>query len=223
MRHLLAWMLVALSADASAHAQQPPWSLLIQSAQHGDYHGDEAPARPGSGWLALVRVQSQWHLLATSVSAERVFDPVLDADGETTGLRIGSTHADAIALLRLPSLKPGMIAVSNLDDARTPLAEAAPLAISFAGDEYVVEVTGDEVSLRKSLVRTRLDALTVGGPRSEDSANVLWAGDLDGDGALDLLVNAFGSNRSGTCLYLSGAATPGALVGLVACHSGVGC
>jgi hypothetical protein len=68
-----------------------------------------------------------------------------------------------------------------------------------------------------------LSSIVVGGAESDDSASLLWAGNLDGDGQLDLLVSYRGSNNGGVCLFMSSKAPRAALVHRIACHGGVGC
>lgn len=99
----------------------------------------------------------------------------------------------------------------------------APLQISFGKEKYVIEATDSGVFLQKGQQKTRLSGLSAGGADSEDAVSLLWAGDLDRDGGLDLVFAYSGHNNSGVCLYLSAGADKGALVQQAACHGGVGC
>lgn len=223
MRYLIACLVFA--AVGIAHAEQPAktWRFLVE----GEYHGDEAPAKPGSGWLALTLNDGRWQLVPTEVRATRVFDAVLDAEGEKTGIRISSRH-QAIALLRVPGVRAGKVDTPNMrfNDNAASIAPGRPLNMVFGENSYRLEASKSGVYLKKGAQRTRLPELAVsGGGNAEeaDAATLQWAGDLDGDGALDLIVGYSGYNRSGACLFLSSTAASGQLVGLVACHGGVGC
>lgn len=230
-RDLCALLLVSAlaAADATAQAQEPPapWRLL----RPGTFHRDEAPAVPGQGWLALVHRKGQWWLLPTWVRARRVHDEVMDAPGMGTGIALTSGHASALALLRLPSLRAGKVEAAQLPrligpNAGYALGEGRVLDIPFRGATYQLAVQGERTFLVHAGRRTALPEVEVSEDQSADfsySARLLWAGDLDGDGALDLLFGHSTYNRDGVCLYLSSLAPPDALVGLLACQVATGC
>lgn len=226
------FLLVSLLGPAAAPAQNiahewnaptSSWQLLVP----GEYHGDEAPEAPGKDWLALAVVDGVWRLVPTGVTAERVHDPVLDAqETAKTGIRIASDRADALVLLRVPSVRPGKVDTPDMrfrGHPRTLLA-GRPISISLGAAPYQLEVDGTGVFLRKADARTRLEGIVVAATADdEDAAELVWAGDLDRDGAVDVLVRYRGANWEGMCLFLSGGAAPGTLVRRAACHQGVGC
>lgn len=217
------FILISLVFAIGARAQPAPdaWQLLIA----GTYHDGEAPARPGTGWLALVSVGGVWRLEPAMVWSTRVYDGLLDAEGQKTGISITSNYADALALLRFPDIQSGKVDTPNLKfkDNPRPLTNTMPLKLFFKGEDYAIEAKSADVFLRNGKTKTLLPGLTVRSPAGEDSASLLWAGDLDGDGKLDLLFAYTGYNNGGVCLYLSANAGEGALVRRAACHSGVGC
>lgn len=86
MRKNLLLVLLMFFSPAQAQSSQEHWRLLIS----GDYHGDEAPTKPGIGWLALIPLGGVWRLEPALVRAKPVFDVVLDAKGQTTGIQITS-------------------------------------------------------------------------------------------------------------------------------------
>jgi hypothetical protein len=211
-----------------AHAEQPveEWGFLIP----GEYHGDEAPEKPGKNWFALAVVDGRWLLEPTIVRATQIHDPVLDAEGGKSGIRISSKHLNAVALLRGPALRAGKVATPNIrftDKASSNnITWRQPLHIEFKGSNYRIMVAEGDIFLAKGKQRTRLSDLTVSKDQDSDwseSASLQWAGDLDGDGELDLIISYSGYNRSGACLFLSSMGFPNELVGHVACHGGVGC
>ena len=51
-----------------------------------------------------------------------------------------------------------------------------------------------------------------------EEASLVWAGDLDKDGKLDLILESSTDKNSTYCLYLSGAAGPRALVKKIGCQ-----
>lgn len=223
MRYLIACFVLAAAGVAHADKPAKAWRFLLA----GEYHSDEAPAKPGRGWLALTFIEGQWQLVPTEVRAARVHDAVLDAEGEKTGIRISSAH-QAIALLRVPGVRAGKVDTPTMRFASnaSSISPAQPLDIVFREHPYRIQVIKSGVYLKKGAQRTRLPELAVSNDWNADdaeSASLQWAGDLDGDGALDLIVSYSGFNRYGACLFLSSSAASGQLVGLVACHGGVGC
>jgi hypothetical protein len=224
MHRLVAFAFVALIGFAHAADKGEQWAFLME----GDYHGDEAPANPGKGWLALVIVDGRWHLVLTKVRAEPVYDAVLDEKGQKTGIRISSRHPKALALFRDPDLLAQKIDTPNLrfKGSSLDLSPDQPLKVSFKGQHYQIVVVRSEIFLTNGSRRTKLPDLSVSEDRESEhseSARLLWAGDLDRDGSLDLLVSYSRYNASGTCLFLSSKAPKGNLVRQVACHGGVGC
>lgn len=222
MRTSFAFAILLLTMSASAQPPSARWQLL----DHGTYHGNEAPSAPGTGWLALTAVGGVWRLEPTVVRATQVHDVVLDEEDQKTGLEISSNYSDSLALLRLPGLKAGKVDTPNMKFKGTPRTISTgdrPLRLSFKGDDYVITAVDSEIYLQSGEQKTLLPNLSAGGSESDDSTSLLWAGDLDGDGKLDLLFAYSGYNNGGICLYMSVGAGNAALVKQVACHGGVGC
>lgn len=225
MRYLLAVLLILIAGTVSAGdtARSTPSTFLMP----GEYHGGEAPYKLGSGWLALVPKSDGWYLVPAIATAKRINDPVLDDEKQATGVRI-TAHDDAIALLRLPALRPGKVSTPNMrfKGINRPISVDTPMKIDFNGFSYQIEVKKSQeeskVFLRKGEQTTLLRDIDAGEPDSDNSAALLWSGDLDGDGGLDLVVQFAGYNYGGTCVFLSGA-TRTSLVRQVACHRHIGC
>jgi hypothetical protein len=211
-------LLVAARTTVAETGAVPPVFLVP-----GDYHGSEAPASLGPGWLALVPMTGSWQLVPARARIEPVRDAVLDDEDQATARRI-AVEGDAIALIRLPEVHPGKATTPNMrfKGVARSLVAGAPLDIAFNDSQYRLEVSNSEVYLRRGHRATPL-GLFVGDKDSDADADLRWAGDLDGDGQLDLLVAYGGSNSGGTCLYLSTKASPGELVRRVACHNATGC
>ncbi len=111
------------------------------------------------------------------------------------------------------------------------------LALSLGGRDYALGVVeGPEVGRDYQGAPYRVRRVLVldhGGVRQSvadvtdrDAGHpaVLWAGDLDGDGRLDLVLDESDHyNVTVTALFLSSEAAPGALVRRVARHETTGC
>ncbi len=160
-------------------------------------------------WLALVPGQGGWSLLPTRLS----FDDV-DAKG------VRSSVAGAEFYLAHPALAVGRAATPDMRFKGNPRSflgpQAAPLRIAFHGRAYQLAVEGHDVVLRSG------DRKSVVGREDADEyeeTSLLWAGDLDGDGKLDLILDRRNSKSAGTCLMLSSVnRKPGELVADVGCQ-----
>lgn len=190
----------------------------------GDYHADEAPVHPGAGWLALAPIGKRWELFPADVTSTRFEDAINDGPGQRTGVRIASSRKDAIALLRLPYLAAGPRETADIkiDESGLPIEAGKPVNFKFKDVAYRIEVRGKQVFLVKGGQRTPLKDLKVD-LEGDEGARLQWAGDLDGDGELDLLMAYFHSNGGGSCVFLSSQKAAGFLLKQVACHGGYGC
>lgn len=210
----------------------------------GQFHGDETVARDGERWLALVADDGGARLRSVRVRVKPTHDAVLDADdGPATGRIVESVAGPGatIAYVRGPGLREGAVVraiatelpvVDGLGTSRLRLGDrdytlatrCTPAAAIADGYRCAIELAqGDR---RQTLV-------TMAGMREQDghiligdeaSPGLLFAGDLDGDGALDLIYDVTDHyNVTAPTLFLSGAAGEGELVHAVAAQRTTGC
>lgn len=238
--HLLLSMLLAIGGFADGHAIQPP----------GEFHGDEPVARDGEHWLALRRdaLVDEASLVPVTLVVAAVEDAVLDQAGQRTGRSVQARegHDDVVMFLRGGQLVPGPVATAAIE----PLANDGPhrieQAIEFEGLRHALRSDCLPAPAAPGDTQQRFDCaitLEAGGrtqvlvrmggyaerddlPRLGDDASpaVLFAGDLDGDGRLDLLFDTTDHyNLSRPTLFLSAPAQAGELVREVARFESVGC
>ena len=219
----------------------------------GDFHGDEVGAETGERWQALYPAEGGVALRSVALRVETVRDEVVDAeDGPFTGRRVttpfSTVHPDgwvedaALFLVRPPRpLPPAPVATAfygawDLRSGSLALSLGGA-ARSRGGVGYRVGVVeGPEATNEWVTEPYRAERVVVldDGETAQAVAHVvdrdaghpalLWAGDLDGDSRLDLLLDESGHyNVTETVLYLSSAAAPGALVGRVGRHRTTGC
>ncbi|MDT0632806.1 hypothetical protein RQM47_12670 [Rubrivirga sp. S365] len=208
----------------------------------GTFHGDEVEVQTGERWQGLYPTLGGVALRSFAVRVETVRDEVVDdPGGPPTGRRVttpfstvdawGSVEDDALFLVRPPrpfADGPAPTAFAG----RWPLA-SGEIGLRLGGAAYVLSVVeGPEAVGAPEPVRpARVAVLSAGGVGQpvahlvgDGRPALLWAGDLDGDGRLDLLLDeADHYVVSRPALYLSSAAPPGALVGRAGRHRTSGC
>lgn len=232
-----------LNAVASTgYALQPP----------GQFHGGEAVARDGERWLALRIDRTDAALLPVAVRVATVEDALVDAPGERSGALVSTDPADEaiVMLLRGPALvagaldeaavePPGIGDGPRLDtglafrDARYRLrSECAPRNEAPREGQLLFDC---RIALRelggrgREQVLVRMDgyANAPGEPAwlgNDAAPALLFAGDLDRDGELDLLFDTTDHyNVSRPTLFLSSQARPGELLGEVVVYESTGC
>ena len=224
---------------ASAFALQPT----------GEFHAGEAVARDGETWLAL-RIDAPAAALTTvTVRAEPWHDVVLDEENEKSGVRISVVEPGAapLVLLRGDGLSAG--AVEQAQTQRDIDAAGSPsllphYRILFRDQQYRIHTACSQIGASAAVPAKLICNIVLHTPQGaqtlarmpasstdgtwqlgDDAApELLFAGDLDRDGRLDLLFNLTDHyNLSRTVLLLSSAARGGDAVAEVARFESVGC
>ena len=209
----------------------------------GDYHGDEIAAEDGTTWFALVQDDHGGaRLEPRRVGIESVNDPVLDAEDGATGKRVGAGQDDVLFYVRdLPGVASGPVATAYAGRG-DPLSlagldrgfllfdrDAGRLRLDCSGvndaRDCVLVLSHD--GRQQALGHWSADAaagdsqITLG---SDAWPHLRWAGDIDRDGRLDLLIDMTDHyNVSAPTLFLSTQAKDGELVGAAAELRSVGC
>ena len=229
----MAWVLLL----AGGFAIQPP----------GHFHAGEPIARDGEAWLALRVVDDRAWLVATRLRAVAVPDALVDQAGARTGLAVSSADDEGVvAYLRggallARAIEPAVVA------ARGQPAPGLRYDLVFRGRSYRLSsqcaARPHHVQERQPQHACRIELhsdgqrqvlSTLGGYREpgattmslgdDASPALVFAGDLDGDGKLDLIFNATDHyNVSRPTLFLSSQAAPGKMLREVAHYQSVGC
>jgi hypothetical protein len=237
---LIALLCCGLVAGVSASplASAAPRVRLIET---GEFHGDEVRARTGEQWLGLYVARTDSALSPTIVRVKRVHDPIVDGQpGERTGKRVTvRRRPEPVFLVREAGmLHPGK--VTTVYHGETPLNDHSDVRLTVAGKTYHLRVTtrsrqrsehssderlSDDARLVLATGKSRQVLYSLAGKSNDEGEwNLLWAGDLDHDGRLDLYVEvSWHYNLSQRKLFLSSQAKRGRLVREVADFSTEGC
>ena len=221
---------------ATPVARPEPPQLLVP----GDHYPGRVNTVTGETWLGLFPSDSGWALRATDVSVVAIPNACTDSGGQKSGRRVGvDVAATPLFLVRnVPGLKP--------TPARTMLTERVQLypgqqrefelaprsvywriaaygsvpppasgrAVDGAIREYSLVVSRSPWTSTQSIFTFR--APDQGGGLQSPPA-VLWAGDLNGDGQLDLFVDmTVGETPGPLVLYVSNPADASQLLRKVA-------
>ncbi len=234
------WLLLSF-ALGGAHALQPP----------GEFHQGEAVARHGERWFALTTDAGGARLTRTRLQVTTVMDALVDDDGQATGQSVASADVDGtvVTYLRGPDFREGAVTQAALVDAAGADAggdSSLPAQrLRFDGRDYRIATRCDADRSVSNTYRCSIDLIDgerrqtlvamsgwrdpqmTGGAiqlASDATPHVIFAGDLDRDGRLDLIFDTSDHyNVSRPTLFLSGAAGRGELVHEVAAHHAVGC
>ena len=220
---------LALVLGAAPTALQPP----------GTFHRGEPVARDGERWLALRVAGGQAALVATRVRVQRVNDPLIDAPGEASGLEVGSPISDALVFLRGDGFVEGAVPFAPIDAMDTPSGtlhfdglayriepHCKPGVVREGQQQLACEIVIAQGAHRQVLVKMAGYRTPEGIDILGDDATprLLFAGDLDRDGRLDLIFDTtWHYNVSRPTLFLSTLAREGELVREAAANESVGC
>lgn len=222
---LILLLLIVVANDAQSRKTLPRVQLL----EVGEFHGDEVNARTSGGWLGLFVSKKESALRLANIRVSRVFDPIVD-DGtkQMTGKRVSvSQPISPIFLVKnVTMLMPG--SVKTILSEPISLTSGTTLDLVLEAQRYQLQIKPAAISREQSnvlLVRGEMaQTLFPNMSNEEGGFTVYWAGDLDGDGKLDLYVNASPhDNVESKRLWLSSQAGKGKLVQEIARFEITGC
>ena len=209
----------------------------IQLLQVGAFHGDEVSAESGEVWLGLYSMPDGYALIPSRITVETVYDPFVDNAGEKTG-RAVSVEVQTHPLFLIKGLDtPEADSIKTLSAEGAILSPGKSLNLRLEGKsqshltaygEGDVGPNGftslENYSLELSKGQVSQELLAYSSTKGA-TPTLLWAGDLDGDNQLDLVINATPhyTVSSAPMLFLSSMAKDGNLVQKVAIFIATGC
>ena len=219
-----------------------PSKLPLHLLQTGRFHGYEVQATSGEKWMGLFVTPKGFEFLPTTIAVISVHDPILDGKKtEKTGKQVMTDQKlDSIFLVKgSVALKPGTVKTVFFGWAELiPHSSGSHPALSLsldASQSYGVYGISLEETMKNGKKNYALSiSQGVTGEKQKIQLfarccdmtypRLLWAGDLDRDDKLDLLVDITNHyNVSQPILFLSSLAKNGNLVEPVAEFRSVGC
>jgi len=209
----------------------------------GTFHSDEVWDNAGNmKWIGLFNGPTGYYLKETKLKINHVYDPVLDEDESVqTGWEISTSEKDTTVILiqALPYLKNRKI--RSIPITKNYIYPGERVSFNYMGIDYSLSATGTKkkesvesdwyvVSDYKLYLTAKINGkpcktlLTSQKMFDEAMVYLIFAGDLDGDGIADILLdNSNHYNATAPTLYLSRPAEKGQVVKSVGSHTSVGC
>jgi hypothetical protein len=204
----------------------------------GEFHGNEVDAKTGEKWLGLHISDKASMLLNYEVTVEPVHDPIMDEEDQKTGKEVKvDLPVEPLFLVDAEWIEAGTVQTIFKGDYES-LARTAPVTLKLGDTSYELKVIGsdegekcgtDGLPKNAKLVLTSGEFSQVLYALKEECGSdpywhLVWAGDLDGDGKLDLYLNVNQHyNTSQKKLFLSSPAGEGQLVEEIAEFVTSGC
>lgn len=209
----------------------------------GTFHGDEVWENADKGkWFGLFKNKTSYYIAETKLKTIRVNDVVVDEnENEKSGWEVNTLHKDSSIIL-IEGLN--YLNAHTIQQAVLPKLQIFPtdtMRINYLGIDYKIFATGgsnkgadDDIPsevwnyklyMTATINGQQLKSLLVAQPNFEDHMiNLIFAGDIDGDGILDLIIDTSRHyNATSPTIYLSKPADKGEVVKPIGGHTSVGC
>jgi len=240
MRRLAIHLGIALTlVPPFARGEGPPISPRLKGkldvVQAGAWSDAYLPGSPAGEWWGLVTKGTVSELRKMKLTVENFRHEVFDSiDGPMTGRELKVPGPSPVLLLRgsAPFLNKRTIPIASwaasLDETETKIQLKHKKLTLVIGPPVVGPPSDPNAvsSTRRTVTITDGNGLRQRLFEDHGFTQLEWAGDLDGDGNLDLILAGYPEYETmlDTMLFLSSAATKGQLVGLAAVfHIPQGC
>src|SRR6185436_15354073 len=198
----------------------------IQLLFSRSYHGDAISAKTGEEWFGLFSTREGYALHSCRIVVEAVHDPFDARETDMTAKKVTVNGDPQPVFLVSGSEVFRDRDVNTLYFGRQRLTALHELSLDLDPQSaYVLSTSGDPVEGHESFAnfkvmlstgKTKQVVATIPYTDEDGPPLLLWAGDLDGDGKLDLLLDLTNHyNVSEPTLFLSSRAQQGKLLSKV--------
>lgn len=220
-----------------------PYNLIDVHNTDGVYREGDVVARSGEKWLTLFEMKGRYSMKLATADVKRTRSISYVGDEFDVRLKFDKPGSPIFAVREIESVKPGPVTTLYLRPTWGEIRRRnLPIGSMETGFKREFNLNENWYTLRVSAGKTTLGepvgalVLENNGAKQVVATNyfvatdttiigeLLWVGDLDNDGKLDLYFDEF--NEKGyfsSGLYLSSNAKEGQLVGLVARFGFAGC
>ncbi len=218
-----------------------PEERLIEIFDDGIYRQDEVVAKNGESWLVLVKKETTFSLQRSMASVKKQKTVSWPGDDPDAKLSFNVSGKPIIALRNIRGLQPGPVTTlfqredsENSESQNEELSDGYRREFFLNDNKYILRTSrgvtkgGTKVAVlvfeHNGVSQVIVQKYHVPSDDRDIIGSLLWAGDLDTDGKLDLYFDDFNEKGSvGTELHLSTYATPDTIVGLAASFGTAGC
>lgn len=205
----------------------------IKILRIGTFHGNEIENNVEDiDWLGLIKKGENYSLKKMKINVDSCYDVIVDKKGETTGKQVTTEKLEEPIILihGLKNIQEGEIL--SVEFKKSFLYPGERMSIKYNGDWISLSAYGtanpDEIirdyMLQVSSKNIEKQVLAVSDGFDDTTFKFQWAGDIDGDGILDLIMDLSDHyNKSRLTLFLSSMAEDGELFKRVAEFKNVGC
>ncbi len=209
----------------------------------GTFHSDEVwDNADKEKWFGLFKGKTGFYLEETNLKTKRVNDQIVDEnENGKTGWEVQTINKDTSIILIEASyfLTPHIVEQAILS--KEQIFPGDTLRINYLGIDYKLFSTGGKkkvqddpewfdvwnykLYLTATIKGQQKTSLLVAQPNFDDQMiNLIFAGDIDGDGILDLIIDTSRHyNATSPTIYLSRPADNGEVVKPIGGHTSVGC
>ncbi|HUR80371.1 MAG TPA: hypothetical protein VM733_06375 [Thermoanaerobaculia bacterium] len=199
-----------------AKADDVAWANAI-------YHGSEMPFKDGEEFLALMPSDV---LAPVRIRVTREHDPLIDPENKNTGKYVAVPgFADYSLILRGKALHPGKITSATPDYLEPAKDKKLTITLGDTKSHVFYRCTKSDCDFMLETDGVAQALFTIEKEMLMEVVHIInFAGDLDHDGRLDLVMNASRHwNEGRPTLFLSTSAKSGQLVGKAAELPMTGC
>ena len=208
----------------------------------GAFHGDEIFKNASQlKWFGLFHGLDGYYLKQTKIKTISVNDPIVDEnENEKTGCEVQVLNKDTCIILIEPLPFFADRSIKGVKLTKNYIYPGDTISLNYLGVNYKIFATGGKKKVQsqngfdvwnyKLYVTATIKgkpykSLLVAQPDfDEQMIRLIFAGDIDGDGILDLIIDTSRHyNATRATVYLSRPANDGEVVKPIGVHTSVGC